>query len=73
MIIMDIVNTHALTGSLLTYLEKARELKAMEALDLYKKLAGKTDIATHTQKTRSRFSDVPKPMAKGKQLSLIHI
>ena len=67
-IIMDIVNTHALTGSLLTYLEQARELKATEALNLYKKLAGKTQIATHTQKTRLKFSDAPKPMAKGKPL-----
>ena len=68
-IIMDIVNTHALTGSILTYLEKAREIKAMEALNVYKKLAGKTNIATHTQKTRSTFSDVPKPMAKGRPLT----
>ena len=67
-IILDIVNTHALTGSLLTYLEQARELKALEALDLYKKLAGKDQIATRTQKTRSQFINVPKPMAKGRVL-----
>jgi hypothetical protein len=67
-IIMDIVNTHALTGSLLTYLEQARELKATEALNLYKKLAGKTQIATNTQKVRWKFSDAPKPMAKGRPL-----
>ena len=67
-IILDIVNTHALTGSLLTYLEQARELKALEALDLYQKLAGKDKIATRLQKTRTQFVDVPKPMAKGKAL-----
>ena len=67
-IILDIVNTHALTGSLLTYLEKAREFKAVEALDVYQKLAGKDKIATRTQKTRTQLIDVPKPMAKGKIL-----
>jgi len=68
-IILDIVNTHALTGSLLTYLEKARELKALAALDAYQKLAGKDKIATHIQKTRTPFIDVPKPLAKGKILA----
>ena len=68
-IILDIVNTHALTGSLLTYLEQAREFKALEALNVYKKLAGKDKIATHIQKTRSKYIDTPKPMAKGKPLS----
>ena len=67
-IILDIVNAHALTRSLLTYLEQARELKALEALDLYQKLAGKDKIATRLQKTRTQFVDVPKPMAKGRVL-----
>ena len=67
-IILGIVNTRALTGSLLTHLEQAQEFKALDALDLYKKLAGKDKIATHTQKTRWKFSDAPKPMAKGKPL-----
>ena len=67
-IILDIVNTHALTRSLLTYLEKARDLKAMAALDAYQKLAGKDKIAIHIQKTRTKFTDTPKPMAKGKML-----
>jgi hypothetical protein len=67
-IILDIANTHALTGSLITYLEQAREFKAMEALNVYQKLPGKDQIATRLQKTRTQYVNVPKPMAKGRAL-----
>lgn len=71
-ITLGLVQTHALTGSIISYLETMRERRAQEALDQYQRLAGQTRLSTQTQEARkktSRPSDAPKPMAKGKALS----